>query len=143
MKYFFKYYKDKRGGYWGEFPDLAGCQTEANTIEDLEKMAKEALEIYLDDDYDFECKIPLPKAYKGQGFYVIVDPSIAFPIVLRKARIQMGLTQQKMAKKLELKSVGAYQRLETLFKSNPRLNTIHRISQILGSSFSDILKKVA
>ena len=143
MRYFFQYHKDKRGGYWGEFLDLPGCRTQATTLEELEKMAKEALELYLDDDYDFKCNIPLPKKQKGQGFYVAVNPSIAFPILLRKTRLQLGFTQQEMAQKLGLESVGAYQRLETLYKSNPRLSTIYKISKILGEQFTEILKKVA
>jgi len=144
MHYFFKYYKDKRGGYWGEFPDLLGCQTEADSLEELKKMAAQALELYLDDEYDFQCCIALPKAkQKGKGFFVELDPSVAFPIILRKARLELGLTQQQMAQKLGVKSVGAYQRLETFYKSNPRLDTIHKISQVLGESFAKILKKVA
>ncbi|OGW73286.1 MAG: hypothetical protein A3J72_03785, partial [Nitrospirae bacterium RIFCSPHIGHO2_02_FULL_40_19] len=93
--------------------------------------------------YDFQCNIPLPKKQKGQGFYVAVNPSIAFPILLRKTRLQLGFTQQEMAQKLGLESVGAYQRLETLYKSNPRLSTIYKISKILGEQFTEILKKVA
>lgn len=143
MRYFFKYYKDKRGGHWGEFPDLLGCHTQADSLDELKKMAKEVLELYLDDDYDFQCKIPLPKKHKGQGFYVAVDSSIAFPIILRKARLKAGLTQQEMAQKLGLKSVGAYQRLETLYKSNPRLDTIYKICEVLDTEFNDVLKKVA
>lgn len=144
MRYFFRYYKDKQEGYWGEFPDLTGCRTEANTLDELREVAKEALELYLDDDYDFQCKIPFPsEKHAGKGFYVSVDPSIAFPILLRKARLKLGLTQQEMAQKMGLKSIGAYQRLETLHKSNPRLVTIHKISTILGESFTTILKKVA
>src|SRR3989338_1827384 len=140
MKYFFKYYKDKRGGYWGEFLDLPGCQTQANSLDKLRKMAEEVLELYFEDNYDFQCKIPLPmKEAEEQGFYVPVSPSIAFPILLRKARLKLGLTQQEMAHKLGLKSVGAYQRLETLFQSNPRLDTIYKISTILGEQFTAIL----
>ena len=143
MKYFFKYYKDVQGGYWGKFPDLPGCQTQANTLDKLKKMAKQAVELYLDDDYDFQCKIPLPKKYKGKRFYVSIASAIAFPIILRKARLAAGLTQQQMAQKLGLKSIGAYQRLETLHQSNPRLNTIYKISEILAMPLEDILKKVA
>src|SRR3989338_7687410 len=99
MRYFFKYYRDKRGGYWGEFPDLPGCQTQGDNLNELKKMAEEVLELYLDDEFDFQCNIPLPKKHKGQGFYVTVEPSIAFPILLRKARLEAGLTQQQMAQK--------------------------------------------
>ena len=143
MKYFFRYYKDKKDGYWGKFLDLPGCQTEADSLEALKKMAQEALELYLDDHYDFQCKIELPQKYKTPGFYVEVDPSVAFPLLLRKTRLHLGYTQYEMTQKLGLKSIGAYQRLETFYRSNPRLDTIHKIAAVLGESFTNILKKVA
>ena len=107
-------------------------------------MAKQVLELYLDDEYDFQCNIALPrKNHKGHGFYVDVDSSIAFPLLLRITRIKLHWTQQHMAQKLGLRSVGAYQRLETFRKSNPRLSTVHKISEITGDTFIQILKKVA
>ena len=39
-------------GYWIEFPDLPGCLTEGDTIEESYEMAKEALGLYLDTDGD-------------------------------------------------------------------------------------------
>lgn len=39
-------------GYWIEFPDLPGCLSEGDTIEESYEMAKEALGLYLDTDGD-------------------------------------------------------------------------------------------
>lgn len=40
----------EEGGYWAEVPDLPGCYTEADTLDELRDMLKEAIECYLDDD---------------------------------------------------------------------------------------------
>ena len=34
-------------GYWVEFPDLEGCQTQGDTLEEAMSMAQEALGLYL------------------------------------------------------------------------------------------------
>lgn len=48
-------------GYWVEFPDLPGCFTQGDTLEESFRMAAEALELYLDKDSElFERKIPQP-----------------------------------------------------------------------------------
>jgi len=38
----------EEGGYWAEVPSLPGCFTQAETLEELREMAKEAIEGYLD-----------------------------------------------------------------------------------------------
>jgi predicted RNase H-like HicB family nuclease len=35
---------DPKGGYWAEVPDIPGCVTEADTLEELEKMVRDAAE---------------------------------------------------------------------------------------------------
>ncbi|MBR1743977.1 MAG: type II toxin-antitoxin system HicB family antitoxin [Lachnospiraceae bacterium] len=37
----------KEEGYWIEFPDLEGCQTYGNTLEETLELAEEALGLYL------------------------------------------------------------------------------------------------
>ena len=38
---------DEDGGYWVEFPDLPGCNTEGDTLEETIEAAGEALGLYL------------------------------------------------------------------------------------------------
>lgn len=38
---------EENGGYWIEFPDLKGCLTQGDTMEELMEMATEALGLYL------------------------------------------------------------------------------------------------
>ena len=40
----------EEGGYWAEVPDLPGCVTEADTLDELKAMLKDAIRCYLDDD---------------------------------------------------------------------------------------------
>lgn len=38
---------DDIDGYWSEFPDLEGCSTQGDSLEELLENASEALEVYL------------------------------------------------------------------------------------------------
>ena len=38
----------EEGGYWAEVPSLPGCITEADTMEQLQEMLKDAVEGWLD-----------------------------------------------------------------------------------------------
>lgn len=42
------FHKAEEGGYWVEFPDLPGCLTQGETIEQSFEMAQEALALWLD-----------------------------------------------------------------------------------------------
>lgn len=47
-------------GYWVEFPDLTGCVTEGNTIEEAMAMAQEALGLWLVSQMEMGNKLPTP-----------------------------------------------------------------------------------
>lgn len=44
--------ENEMGGYWVEFPDLPGCFTQGETIEETIEFSKEALGLYLDTNED-------------------------------------------------------------------------------------------
>jgi len=50
----------KESGYWMEFPDLSGCFTNGDTMEELMEMAQEAMGLYL--SALIEDGTPLPDA---------------------------------------------------------------------------------
>ena len=53
------------GGYWVEFPDLPGCFTQGDTIEETIEFSKEALGLYLDTNEDiYERIISSPSSIK-------------------------------------------------------------------------------
>lgn len=47
-------------GYWVEFPDLVGCQSSGETIEDTMELAQEALGVYLVSLIEDETDLPEP-----------------------------------------------------------------------------------
>ncbi len=47
-------------GYWVEFPDLHGCVTEGNTIEEAMSMAQEALGLWLVSQMEMGNELPAP-----------------------------------------------------------------------------------
>ncbi len=79
MNYTAKLIREKDGGYSVGFPDLDGCFTQGNTLEEALANAKEAMELTLEDVFD-GCPLPecKTKANEEKGFYRIdVDPELA------------------------------------------------------------------
>jgi antitoxin HicB len=120
--------KDKT--YLVEFPDLPGCLTEGDTLEEAKHNAREALTGYLSSMFDRALKIPAPSALKGKNIYHIEpEPEVAVPILLKRLRDTKKLTQGDIAKVLGI-SYQAYQRIEKPGKSNPTIKTLERIAKV-------------
>lgn len=50
MKYTIIIHKDEQeGGFWGECSELPGCYSQGESIEELMKNIREAVELYLED----------------------------------------------------------------------------------------------
>ena len=58
MYYTAKLTKEKDGGYSVSFPDLDGCFTQGDTLEEALAMANEAMKLTLEDVFDGD---PLPE----------------------------------------------------------------------------------
>ena len=118
--------------YLVEFPDLPGCLTEGDTLEEAKENAKEALTGYLSSVFERNLKIPDPSAIKGKNIYGIEpEPEVTVPILLKKLRETRKLTQGDIAKVLGI-SYQAYQRLEKPGKSNPTLKTLERLAKVFN-----------
>jgi predicted RNase H-like HicB family nuclease len=52
-------HRAEEGGYWAEVPALPGCFTQAETLAELRRNVREAVELYLD------AASPAPKAAKA------------------------------------------------------------------------------
>lgn len=129
MFYTAKIYKDD-GKFSVEFPDLDGCFTFGDTMEEALKMAKEALELTLCDVFDGR---PLPEAKTApdvkNGLYAIeVSPSLSIALQLVTARGDK--TQRQAADEMGM-HLQAYQRLENP-KSNLSVRMLERIATALG-----------
>ena len=52
MKYTVVIHKDiQEGGYWGECPELPGCYTQGESVDELMMNMKEAVALYITEDY--------------------------------------------------------------------------------------------
>ena len=131
MKYHFKVHQEKKG-YWAECIELTGCITQANSKKSLVENAREALNLYLDEPENSKIIFPEPlSAVRAKEVIeVLVDPKIAFAMVLRQERVKNNLTQSQVAKKLGLKNPYSYQRLENSKTANPSLLTIVLLKSI-------------
>ncbi len=146
MKYHFKYYKDERGGFWGECLEIQGCRSEGDTIDELKINFKEALDLCLECTYDEHEKFiyPFPEnKVKGKNILSIQpEPAILFSNILKDNREKSHLTQKQVADKLGYKNIWAYQKLEKGKYGNITLKTISKILEIfpditLDSIFKD------
>ena len=131
IKYQAKIFKDD-DSYSVIFPDLPGCFSMGDTLEHAKEMAKESLTLYLEEARDPKWKIPKAKNRKSKGYYWIApDISVTIPLIIRHARLECGLSQSQMARKLSI-TTQQLQKLETPGKSNPTIKTLEKISTTLG-----------
>ena len=49
MKYYVLIHENEEGGCWGECPELPGCFSQGDTLEQLMEHMREAVELYLDE----------------------------------------------------------------------------------------------
>lgn len=113
---------------------MEGCITYGNDRDDARKNAQEALDAYIGYLYSERKRIPAPVSVSGDGIeYFTPDYRIQFAITLRKNREKRHITQSDMAFRMGILPA-QYQRLENPKKTNPTLETIHRIEEALGDS---------
>jgi len=130
MTYHFQVHQEGQG-FWAECIEIRGIVTQANTHAELSANAKEALDLALDEPEDSKMIFPLPQELKGRNIIAIeVDPSIAFAMLVRQARIAHKLTQQQAAKAMGFKGLYSYQRLESGKHCNPALSTIVKVCKV-------------
>lgn len=131
--------KEDDGKYYlVQFPDLEGCITEGDTIEEAKNNAKDALTGYLESIDLRSIKIPTPSKMKGKEiFYIEPEKNVEFAIILKLLRQKKGLSQKAIAKQLEI-SFQAYQKYENPVKANPTLKKIIKLEKIFGANLIEI-----
>lgn len=130
MHYTAKLMKEKDGGYSVSFPDLNGCFSQGDTLEEALSMAKEAMELTLEDVFDGN---PLPACKTAEnprkGLYRIeVDPELA--VALQVAAARGKVPQATVARELGM-TKQAYRRLEDP-KANLSVRMLKRVAEGLG-----------
>ncbi|MCK5883880.1 MAG: type II toxin-antitoxin system HicB family antitoxin [Bacteriovoracaceae bacterium] len=122
-------------GYTASFPDLPGCYTYGESISETFDNAIEALELYLEEANDPRWPLPKAKNYKGEEYHWITPGAeIAIPLMIREARKDKKISQQKAADILKMK-LQTYQKLEYLGKSNPTAMTLLKIATAFNTKF--------
>ncbi len=135
IQYQAKIFKDD-DAYTVIFPDLPGCFSMGESLEEAKKYARESLSLYLEEARDPKWKVPKPKIRKGPNYYWITpDEDVAIPLMIRQARQKHRLSQNKLAKLLKM-SLQQLQKLETPGKSNPTIKTLASIAKALNESLS-------
>ncbi|HEY7067690.1 MAG TPA: type II toxin-antitoxin system HicB family antitoxin [Chloroflexota bacterium] len=70
LAYTVHFIADEDGGYTAVFPDLPGCLTQGETLEEVAAMAEDARRGWIHNEYDRGREIPLPSypddEYSGQ-----------------------------------------------------------------------------
>jgi predicted RNase H-like HicB family nuclease/DNA-binding XRE family transcriptional regulator len=133
MTYHFRIHDED--GLWAECIELEGCNTQGENLSELEKNMRETLNLYLEEPEASTVVFPPPSAesFGSAVQSVEVDPKVAFARQLRQFRVRNHLTQKEAARRLGMRSLYSYQRLER--RSNPTLATIKKII-ILFPEFS-------
>lgn len=123
-------YTKEDKAYLVEFPDLPGCLTEGTDMEDVKRMAVEALSGYLMSVIEGDLVFNPPSKVRG-AVMIEPEPSVAFAYWLRSKRKASGMTLTDVADKLGVK-YQVYQKLENPETANPTLNTLKRLEKVFG-----------
>ncbi len=120
--------------YLVDFPDAPGCQTFATRKSDVSRIAREALEGWLEAHLVVGSAPPARVARRkggGDGWLRVVVPGmLAIRVGVRQARHELGLTQAELAKR-----VGVSKQQISLLESpdaNIRMDTLDRLADALA-----------
>ncbi len=121
-----------------EFPDLPGCLTYGETLEEAKYYAANALTGYLESIDLRKINIPKPSDLKGRDVYNIKpEKKVTFAIWLKTKRIEKGYSQKDMADKLGT-SFQNYQKYENPVKTNPTLKTINILETVFEENIINV-----
>jgi antitoxin HicB len=132
IEYPLKVHKAEEGGYWAEFPDLPGCITEGDSVEEVLSMAKDALSGWLAVRFDRNFSIPEARFLPGKNIHwVEPNPDVAIPLMIRKIRLELGLSQKEVAHRLHI-AYQSYQAWENPTSANPTLKQLSKLAAAVG-----------
>jgi antitoxin HicB len=129
-------HKAEEGGYWAEFPDLPGCITEGDSEEEVLAMAKDALSGWLAVRFERNFAIPEAKVLKGKNVrWVGPNPDVGIPLMIRKIRKELGLSQKEVAHRLHI-AYQSYQAWENPKIANPTLKQLSKLADAVGKKLT-------
>lgn len=128
-------WKEDNGSFSVEFPDLPGCFSSGNSLDEAKSNASEALTVYLESLDSRRLSIPAASSITGPDIFQIAPTlNVSFAITLKQERERLGLTQKDVAQKMGV-AWSAYQRIENPNKTNPTLTTIGKLEKVFGKQF--------
>ncbi len=100
---YFMFVHKNKSGLWGEFPDLKGCMTDGDSLEELMRNAADALESWIADACTHGNELPTPSgidklkrmAAKSDEPVEFIAPVSGF-LPSRPARINITSTSAKI-----------------------------------------------
>lgn len=95
MHYPFNVVADPDGGYFISFPDLPGCMTQVQALDEIGSAAEEIRELWIETEYDQGADIPLPSApgeYSGR-FLLRISRSLHRTLATSAEREGISLNQ--------------------------------------------------
>jgi predicted RNase H-like HicB family nuclease len=122
MEYPLRVIADPGGGYVIEFPDLPGCMTQIENLDEVGPMATEIRELWIETEYDLGRDIPLPtypEEYSGK-FNLRLPRSLHRH--LAEAAESDGVSLNQYVVMLLARGVTA----DTLARTNPRAGNASR-----------------
>ncbi len=101
--YYAAIFTAEEGGYYAEFPDLAGCVTQADSLEVLDSMLKDALFVWLDASQEDGNDIPTPRNFADiykevsgrDGFHSLI--LVITPEKVKRIRKNVSFTESDLA----------------------------------------------
>jgi antitoxin HicB len=137
VHYHFRTHEDS-DGLWAECLELPSCFSQAEDSDQLERNAREALNLYLNEPDEAAVVFPLPRDLTGTDVFAVpVEPAIALSVVVRAMRAQHDYSQQQAARMLGLKNLWSYQRLER--PCNPSLRTLGKLKKLYPELSVDLV----
>jgi len=98
---------------------------------ELMEMGEDLIRVYFECLLEDEKEIPEPSNLQGDNIlYIEVPADIEIPIMIKKYRKELNLTQSEVAKKINT----PYQTIQKLEKigSNPTIKTLYKIARAMG-----------
>jgi transcriptional regulator with XRE-family HTH domain/predicted RNase H-like HicB family nuclease len=118
-----------------EFPDCPGCQTFADSSDEVTATAREALEGWLEAHLVDGKAPPRPTEHDAaplgcSRLKVAVDAGLAAALALRWARQDAGLTQAQLAERagVSQQQIGKLENPD----ENPTVGTLRKVAEALG-----------
>ena len=118
------------GAFAVEVPDLDGCFTWGETVEEALANAGEAISLWLQEAVAGKTPIPTPSAL-DTPYHVEQALDVRVPLQVRDRRKALGLTQKQVADALGV-TYQVYQRFESPLTGNLTLKTLAKILAFLG-----------